>query len=379
MHPVIIIGTGLAGYSVARELRKLNPEQPITLISSDAGDFYAKPMLSNAFAQGKTAPQLVNTPREKMAEQHQLTILAHTRVVSVDVAGKTVETASGTLLYHKLVLAIGADPIRLPLTGDAAGEVLSVNDIADYGVFRGRLEGKQHVTILGGGLIGCEFANDLAGAGYQVTVVDPGTHPLSSLMPPGAGHEVQQALENLGVQFRFGRSVQQVEAAADGDGFTLTEDNGDILDTDIVLSAVGLRPRTALAQAAGLPVNRGIVADATLRVTDDVYAIGDCAEIDGQWRPYVMPITTAARSLAQTLNGTETPVTCPAMPVLVKTPACPLLVNPPPRGETGSWQQEAAEGGSIWQFINSAGLMTGFVLTGKIIAANRQRMISALR
>ncbi|MCZ7654666.1 MAG: FAD-dependent oxidoreductase [Rhodocyclaceae bacterium] len=193
--------------------------------------------------------------------------------------------------YSRLVLALGADPIRLALAGDAADAVLSVNDLADYARFREALKEARGVAILGAGLIGCEFANDLAAAGHAVTVLDPAAWPLASLLPQPAGEALLSPLAALGVSWRLGRAVKAVDR--DGSGFRLTLDNGDRVDADLVLSAVGLRPRIALAKEAGLAVNRGILADALLRTSDaDIFALGDCAEIEGQVRPTYCPSCT---------------------------------------------------------------------------------------
>ena len=132
-----------------------------------------------------------------------------------------------------------------------------------------------------------------------------------------------------------------------------------------MLSAIGLRPRVDLARAAGLTVNRGIVTDAVLQSSaKDVYALGDCAEIAGFNLPFVMPIMQAARALAKTLQGTATPVSYPAMPVVVKTPACPTVVCPPPPGVEGQWEESVTADGVRALFHDSAGTLRGFALVG---------------
>src|SRR5690242_17129742 len=120
MKPVIIIGAGPAGYTLARELRKLDKSAAMLIITADDGGFYSKPMLSNAFAQGKRADQLVSQTAAQMAAQLGATIMTGTGAVAVDTNAKTLESSAGTFEYGRLVLALGARPIRLQLNGSGA-------------------------------------------------------------------------------------------------------------------------------------------------------------------------------------------------------------------------------------------------------------------
>jgi rubredoxin---NAD+ reductase len=374
---IVIIGSGLAGYTLAREFRKLDKTTPLMLITRDAGDFYSKPMLSNAFAQNKTAEQLITTPADAIAKQLDLTLHQHTEVKRIDKSARRIETSAGNFDYAKLILALGADPIRLPLAGNASDEVLSVNDIADYARFRERVVGKKHIAIIGAGLIGCEFANDLANAGYKVTVIDPTAYPLSSLLPEAAGKQLLEPLQQIGITFRFGVAVSAVDK--NDAAYKLTLNNGESLDADLVLSAVGLRPRTTLVRETGLIVNRGIVVDQYAQSSDtNIYTLGDCAEYHGSITlPYVMPIMHAARALAQTLAGTPTAIVFPAMPVIIKTPAHPVVVQPAPRNISGTWQMLDNSGGVKMTFNDEQNKVHGFVLTGAK-TAERQAMLKLL-
>lgn len=371
MEPLIIVGSGLAGYTVAREFRKYDKATQIIMVTQDSGDFYSKPMLSNAFAQKKSAEQLVASPAQTMVEQINMTLLAHAQLQAIDTAQREVVTSLGRYRYGKLVLALGADPVRLPLAGDAAERVLSVNDLRDYAQFRAKLGNAKRVVVIGAGLIGCEFANDLLAAGIVPTVVDPSPYPLSSLLPEVAATAVRTALEAAGVVWRFGTTVASVDVdtqahAEQGDGLRVRLSDGSEVQADLVLSAVGLRPRTALAAAAGIAVQRGIVVDAHGRTSaEDVYALGDCAEYADGVLPYVLPIMTAARAIAQTLAGTPTPIVFAPMPVSVKTPAHPVSVQPVKQGADGAWEIAVSEDSGLkLLFTDAAGQVRGFVLTG---------------
>ncbi|MFZ4542384.1 MAG: FAD-dependent oxidoreductase, partial [Rickettsiales bacterium] len=136
MHPIVIIGSGLAGYNTAKELRKLDAAVPLVIIASDSSPFYSKPMLSNAIASTKTPAAIaLNTP-EQMAEQLKGAVRAHTRVDAIDTAAHTLKIGNETLHYSKLVLALGADQIRLPINGSGASDIQTVNDLDDYARFR---------------------------------------------------------------------------------------------------------------------------------------------------------------------------------------------------------------------------------------------------
>ena len=376
MKPIVVLGSGLAGYALVRELRKLDRDVAITLISQDSADYYSKPMLSNALAQGKTAESLVITAEAEMAKQLNITLLHHTEVFGIRRDRKELQTSAGVIEYDRLVLALGADPIRLPLQGDAADAVVSVNDLADYAKFRDAIVSAKHIAIIGGGLIGCEFANDLAAAGYAVTVIDPAAYPLSGLMPEPAGKQLLAPLARLGVTWRFGVAVKAVGRNTAGYTLTLTDES--TLPADVVLSAVGLLPRIELARNAGLAVNRGIVVDAQLRSSDeDIYALGDCAEIEGRVLPYVLPIMHAARALARVLAGENARVEFPAMPVVVKTPAHPIAVLPVARDAVGEWKILAEGQGIKMGFFAAPNQLCGFVLTGAY-AGERSEMTKQL-
>lgn len=376
--PILIIGSGLAGYTLAREFRKLDRDTPLVIVSRDAAGFYSKPMLSNALSANKTPAALVMKSAERMAEDLNATIRPHCEVRSIDVVQGVATLNSGEeIAWRDLVLAGGADPIRLPIEGDGAADVLSVNDIDEFARFTEKLNGARRIAVLGAGLIGCEFANDLLARDIEPVVMDIAEWPLGRLLPAAAGRWFQQRLEEAGASFRMKNSATTI--SRNGGCFRLDMQDGTRIDTDLVLSAVGLRPRTGLAKAAGLAINRGVKVNRQLATSAaHVYAMGDCAEVEGLTLPFVMPIMFQARALAATLAGTPTEVSYPAMPVVVKTPACPTVVCPPAPNAAGEWKVSVDENdcGLEARYQAADGRLLGFALLGT--ATSRKQRLAEL-
>lgn len=370
--PVLIVGAGMAAYGVAREFRKLDKTTPLLIVASDRAGSYSKPMLSNALAMGKDAKQLQMQDAAQMAASLDATILDGVEVTAIDSAARSITSADGAVTaYRDLVLALGASPIRLPLEGDAAGNVLSVNHLDDYAVLRQRLDAlgrTAHVAILGAGLIGCEFADDLVAGGHRVTLVDPNPRPLAALAAPGLSDALVNAWKaaNLPITLKLNTTAATV-LHREG-SLTVTLADGGSIDCDIVLSAVGLRPSIGLAKAAGLRTGRGIVIDEFGRTSaGHIYALGDCAEYTtangGMVMPYIAPLLTASRAIAATLAGTPTPIVLRNDAVVVKTPSLKLALAPPPPGSKGAWTHADDGERLIARFVDEAGMVRGFGLS----------------
>ncbi len=379
---LVIIGTGLAGYHVAKEFRKLDAVTPILLITQDDGSFYSKPMLSNAWAKQKAPAQLVMQSAEVMTQQLNAKILTHTSVEAINPKTKQVITSQGAYVYSQLVLACGASPI-IP-TFEGAEHLLQVNSLADYAIFRERLAQLKaqlnrpvKIFIIGAGLIGCEFANDLASAEISVHLLDLADQCMPRLLPQSMAGIMQQQLTDYGVQFHLGEQVCSVrnESAE----YIIECESGAHFTADIILSAIGLKPNAQLAQQANLTIQQGIVVDEYLKTSaDSIYALGDCAQVQGHWLCYVMPLMASARALAKTLASELTPVNYPPMPVMVKTPACPLTVCSPPVGCVGSWSVTGAE--LNWQglFYDAEHKLRGFALLGETTQAEKIKLVQQL-
>lgn len=365
---VVIVGAGIAGWSVAEAIRARIPERPLLMVTACEGLIYPKPALSMALAQGKSAEGLVEDDAQTRAAELKMEIRTGSRVLKIDPHRKRLTTSQGGITYGKVVLALGGQQRALPIQGDAAEQVLRVNDLTAYRTLRARLEsGARHVTVLGAGLIGCEFAEDFRGAGYEVTVVDPGGAPLASLLPHPLSERLRERLHDRGIRWRFGLTVDRVDSA--GARVRAMLCSGDAFDTDIVLSAAGLAANTELAVKAGLEIDRGITVDRHMRTScDDIYALGDCASVEGRVHAFIEPIRRQARAVTADLAGTRAPFQ-PLQPLIrVKTPSLPLAICPPPGGQECRWN--LVESTADEMRVDCAGEhgLLGFALAGARVA-----------
>ena len=300
MKPIVIIGGGIAGYTLVKTLRALDNKTPIILITKDNGDYYSKPMLSNAFSKNQAVDNLVLVSGQEMARNYLLELWHNCVAKVIDTNREFVNTTQGVIHYDKLVLACGALPKKLPLFN--LPNIFSINHLEDYRRFRITLASKKHIVILGSGLVGCEFANDLAQAGFHVTVISMDNYPLQTFIPQAIGLKLKQQLSLLGVDWYLATPV--ISVISEQEGFQIHLSNGKVLTTELMLSAIGLEPNISLAKESGIKVNRGIVTDAYLRTNcANIYGLGDCAEINGCLWPFIYPIRQGSHALAKTLLG----------------------------------------------------------------------------
>lgn len=427
-QPVIIIGSGMAGYTLARELRKLTTGLPIVMVCQDSGDSYAKPTLSNAYAQNKLADSIANASAAKMAETLNLTLLNFHQVTDINAAEQFIvvcslvnEASQTTLAYRDLVLATGAHSRMLPNLAVNHQTIFAVNHLDEYKSFQQRLNTLKSqksapvkIAIIGAGLIGCEFANDLIGqntdnqtADIAVAVFDKAARPLAQQLPIQAGIMLQDALTQSGVDFYLGTDITSITTNVNtnidtSDNATVTisfdrDNQSQTFEADIVLIAIGLVANTDLAASANIAiassqhinptithlprtVQQGIKVDAYLATSaEHIYAIGDCANVMGSYMPYVMPLMNQAKALAKTLadpNMAPTKVAYPAMPVAIKTPSLPLVVLPVSVQYSDDqlyWQTTQTADGMVMTAHpkDDPHSILGFVLAGKEAAKQR--------
>ncbi|MDW5498777.1 NADH:flavorubredoxin reductase NorW [Pseudomonas lundensis] len=361
MNPgILIIGSGFAARQLVKNLRRQNGSIPIRLIAADSCDEYNKPELSHVISQNQSADALTRQTSGSFAEQFQLTLHPNTRITAIDTQQKRV--SSGELCWHydKLVLAVDASAIVPPVPGHEL--MLTLNSQQEYRDSEWALLKAQRVLILGGGLIGCELAMDFCRAGKQVTLVDKAGSLLSALMPIEASSRLQHCLQQMGVELLLNQQLSAL--TQQGDAIQATLDNGRQLRVDAAIASVGLRPNVGLAHQANLQINRGIQVNNRLQTSEaNVYALGDCAEIDGQLLPYLQPIQFSAMALAKNLLGATEGLKLPAMLVKVKTPNLPLHLAGETHRRDLSWTIIAEQQGMIAKGFDQHQQLRAFIVS----------------
>jgi NADPH-dependent 2,4-dienoyl-CoA reductase/sulfur reductase-like enzyme/nitrite reductase/ring-hydroxylating ferredoxin subunit len=267
---VLIVGAGAAGQAAAEQLRERGYRGPVTLVGADPVRPVDRPNLSKDYLAG-TAPEAWVTLRdEAFYAEHELELITGTRVTAIDVVAHTVTLEGGaTRGYGALLLATGADPVKLPLAGP---QVFTLRTLGDSRAIIARAQPGTPVVVIGASFIGLEVAAALRSRGLEVHVVAPESRPLERVMGPQLGDFVRGLHEEKGVVFHLGRTVKSL----DGDHAVL--DDGSRLPAGLVVVGVGVRPAVALAEAAGLAVERGVVVDEHLATSaPDVWAAGDIA------------------------------------------------------------------------------------------------------
>lgn len=365
-----IIGSGMAGLGLLKQLRALDDTRRVTLISADSGADYSKPLLSTGFAKGLAPERLAMRSALEISEQLNAVVRTQTRVDRLDPLARCLWIGEERLAYDELVLATGAAP-RVPfkIPTEVFNRVLSVNDLDDYCRLHSilnELARPARVVIVGAGLVGCEFANDLRAGGHAVSLVAPESTPLPRLLPEPLGRALGKVFNAAGINLHLGRALERLAEA--GSDVSVELDDGHRIEADLVLLATGLQPRIELAKAAGLAVTPpGIQVDRWLATSaSGIYALGDVACVDGVNAMYVPPLQAGAKALARTLTGSPVAVRYAVWPVVVKTPLLPVVAQPPLQSPK-RWRIEG-EGEDLAAFAEDQDeRLIGFALTGRCV------------
>ena len=366
-NKVVIVGSGMASYMLAIELRAQSKEVDITIVTEGDGRYYPKPMLSSALYHKKSPAMITTASAQEMREKYQLEICTHTRVVGINQDKSAIIAESGKEMpYDNLVLATGSIPRPLPLPDGGGEQAYQVNTIEQYEQLLAALEKKKRIAVIGSGLVGVEFAHDLITAGYQVVLFSQTEQALDQLVPEGIGKRVANHLRQLGVDWQTEPIISLAENG------TKIKTKTKVFSVDASLAAIGIQAQTELATKIGLRIDQAIAVNQYHQTSEEnIYAIGDCASIEGLHLTYVAPIKQQVKALAQTLLGSACKVEYPPMPVVVKMPTLPLTMVPRRKITEGRWETLENESDSAIEiFYDSSREIQGFVLAGE---ATKQR------
>ena len=359
-HGIVIIGSGFAARQLVKNIRKQDAHVPLTLIAADSIDEYNKPDLSHVISLGQSADDLTRQTAGEFAEQYNLQLFPHTWVTDIDAEAHVVKCRDREWRYDKLVLATGASALVPSVAGHEL--MLTLNSQLEYRASQTTLRDAQRVLIVGGGLIGTELAMDFCRAGKTVTLLDNRASILAALMPPEVSSRLQHRLTDMGVHLLL--KAQLAGLIRNADGITATLADSRTIAADVVIAATGLRPETALARRAGVNVARGVQVDNFLQTSHpDIFAIGDCAEIDGRLLPFLQPIQLSAMVLAKNLLHVQTPLRLPAMLIKVKTPDLPLHLAGETQRSDLNWEIALNADGMLAKGVDESGTLRGFVVS----------------
>lgn len=359
--PLIIIGSGFAAYQLVKTLRRKKSDLPIAIFTAGSGDEYNKPDLSHVFTRQQDADELISHSGAEFAKQYNVKLFANTRVDSIDTQSRTIVADGISYTYSSLVLATGAQTFVPQLEGEATNEIITLNSLEEYRHSQQRIHNAKRVVIMGGGLIGTELAMDLCASGKKVHIVEPGSQLMANILPAFVATPIEHQLRLEGVEIEY--HSYAIAITRSDDSLQLATNKGLIYHADCVISAAGLTPNINLAKLAGLETNRGIVVDEQLRSSvEHIYAIGDCAEINGRVRAYLQPIILSANTLASTLLSEPASLTIPAMMIKVKTPSYPIQLGGT-FDEDSQWKIELSAQGIKAKAYDQQQRLTGFVVT----------------
>lgn len=273
---IVIVGGGAAGFACAEMLRRRGYGAQLTMLSDDADPPCDRPNLSKDYLAGTAPEEWIPLRPEGFYAEQRIELQLRSRAARIDTTARRVVTADGReLAFDRLLLATGAEPIRLPIPGAELPHVFTLRSLADSRAIVERAKTAKTAVVLGSGFIGLETAAALRQRGLQVHVVSLDRQPLDKVLGAELGGFIRALHESHGVVFHMGRSLSAIAEQQ------VVLNDGSALAADLVVIGVGVRPRSTLAEAAGIAIDRGILVDDTLQTSvAGIYAAGDVA----RWR-----------------------------------------------------------------------------------------------
>jgi NADPH-dependent 2,4-dienoyl-CoA reductase/sulfur reductase-like enzyme/nitrite reductase/ring-hydroxylating ferredoxin subunit len=270
---IVIVGGGAAGFAAAEMLRRERFEGTITMLSCDAASPVDRPNLSKDYLAGKASEDWVPLRPDAFYSENDIRLQLAAEVTRIDSGSREVALADGnTVPYDRLLLATGAEPVRLWIPGADPAQVHSLRSLADCRAIIARAETARKAIILGASFIGLEVAAALRSRGIEVHIVAPDKRPLERILGPDMGRFVQSLHEEQGVIFHLNETAVSIA------GNLMTLKSGNTLEGELFVAGIGVRPRIDLALRAGLLIDRGVAVNSRLETSvPGIYAAGDIA------------------------------------------------------------------------------------------------------
>jgi NADPH-dependent 2,4-dienoyl-CoA reductase/sulfur reductase-like enzyme/nitrite reductase/ring-hydroxylating ferredoxin subunit len=270
---IVIVGGGAAGFAAAEMLRRQDFSGSIVMLSSDTAPPVDRPNLSKDYLAGSAPEDWLPLRPEEFYTEAGIDLRLKTEVISIDTKARNViVTDGGNIPYDRLLLATGAEPVRLPIPGADQPHVHTLRSLTDCRAIIASASGARRAIVIGASFIGLEAAAALRARDIEVHVVAPEQRPMERVLGPGMGDFVRALHEEHGVVFHLGDTVSAI------DGKRATLKSGGVLEADLIVVGVGVRPRLALAEQAGLALDRGVVVNPYLETSvAGIYAAGDIA------------------------------------------------------------------------------------------------------
>jgi NADPH-dependent 2,4-dienoyl-CoA reductase/sulfur reductase-like enzyme/nitrite reductase/ring-hydroxylating ferredoxin subunit len=270
---IVIVGGGAAGFSAAEMLRRQDYRGSIVMLSNEAAAPVDRPNLSKDYLAGSAPEDWLPLRPDDFYADAKIDLRLDTEVASIDTKARKIATSSGEAIpYDRLLLATGAEPVRLPIPGADQPHVHVLRSLADCRAIIAQADGARRAIVIGASFIGLEAAAALRARNVEVHVVGLEARPMERVLGPEMGDFVRSLHEEHGVIFHLGDTVTGI------DGKRATLKSGGVIEADVVVVGVGVRPRLALAEKAGLAIDRGVTVNKYLETSvSGIYAAGDIA------------------------------------------------------------------------------------------------------
>ncbi len=302
---IVLIGNGMAGVRCIEEILKIKPESfEVTVFGSEPHPNYNRIQLSNVL-QGDTTISDITINDWDWYKENKITLYADETVTNIDTAKKIIYSDKNREVeYDRLILATGSVPFILPIPGADKKGVTAFRNIEDCEKMIEYSKKYKKAAVIGGGLLGLEAARGLLNLGMKVDVIHLSNCLMERQLDPTAGKLLQKELESQGMNFLLGKQTQEIFGEIDIEGLCFSD--GEEIQADLIVMAVGIRPNTQLALKGGIPVNRGIIVNDYME-TDipNVYAVGECAEHRGMVYELVAPLYEQGKVLAKKICGVD--------------------------------------------------------------------------